>query len=224
MKNGTEQEVIKSFNKISNFEDSWDHNKHYQKYLLDFLPKRPELALDIGCGTGEFSLQLSKYSQKVIGIDVSPQMIAQAHQRFPAKNISYLEKDAESFLRKSENKFDVIASIATLHHTDLAEIFDLVNKALTPNGVFLVLDLYEEKSLVDKVISGLAALVNPWFNLLKNGQINITEEESKAWEEHAKFDKYSSLGFIKKHAQKAFGKVKIKRHLFWRYSLIATKR
>jgi ubiquinone/menaquinone biosynthesis C-methylase UbiE len=45
------------------------------------LPVQRRSALDIGCGTGEFSRLLSKRFEEVIATDLSPNMIEVAKQR-----------------------------------------------------------------------------------------------------------------------------------------------
>jgi len=67
---------------------SWDpklyNEKHafvydYGKLLVDFLdPKANERILDLGCGTGELTFEISKRAENVIGIDNSPEMIQMA--------------------------------------------------------------------------------------------------------------------------------------------------
>ena len=54
-------------------------------------------ALDIGCGAGEISLALARGNPgaKVIGVDVSPHLVAAANQRGEAlDNVSFVEADA----------------------------------------------------------------------------------------------------------------------------------
>lgn len=44
--------VKEDFDKMGRFakqEHEWDHNNHYHDYLLQFVPKKCEMAIDIGC-------------------------------------------------------------------------------------------------------------------------------------------------------------------------------
>lgn len=77
--------------------------------MLD--PKAHERVLDLGCGTGQLTAQISMLAKEVIGIDKSPEMISQAMSKFP--DIQFLVGSAEDF--KFDKPFDAIFSNATLH-------------------------------------------------------------------------------------------------------------
>lgn len=99
----------------------WNANLYNQKHafvyqfgtsLVEMLaPKQGEHILDIGCGTGELSQQISEHCQEVVGIDQSANMVAQARENYPA--LTFLELDAASF--NLDRQFDAIFSNATLH-------------------------------------------------------------------------------------------------------------
>lgn len=77
-----------------------------------------EAVLDIGCGSGQISAELSDVVQKgrVLGIDLSEAMIEHARGQFPPErypNLSFLRMDAAR-IRLSE-VFDVAFSNAALH-------------------------------------------------------------------------------------------------------------
>src|SRR5262245_51175001 len=75
-------------------DDNWNHNRHYHKFLLKQIPERCKQALEIGCGTGEFSRLLAQRSEKVLAIDLSPQMIRLAGERSQAyQNIEFVTAD-----------------------------------------------------------------------------------------------------------------------------------
>lgn len=70
------QKIRDDFNRIALSDRSgWNHNNHYHNFLLKQLPLHCENILDIGCGTGEFSRLLAKRCDRVVAIDLSPQMI-----------------------------------------------------------------------------------------------------------------------------------------------------
>ncbi|WP_173668413.1 class I SAM-dependent methyltransferase, partial [Thermobifida fusca] len=52
--------------------------------LLDLLNAAPgERVLDAGCGTGDHVAQLAAAGVDVLGVDISPEMVARAAARFP---------------------------------------------------------------------------------------------------------------------------------------------
>src|SRR5882672_6114258 len=118
-------------------------NSHYHNFLLRQLPPDCQAALEIGCGKGEFSRRLGERSKRVLALDLSPEMIRIANaQSAQLSNIDFRIADVMSYALPPE-RFDCIASIATLHHLPLREIFLKMKASLKPGGVLLILDLFE---------------------------------------------------------------------------------
>lgn len=69
------------------------------------------LALDFGCGIGRLSVPLAKYYERVVGVDVSGEMIARAK---PAKGVRYMRADSLAGLAR--NSYDLIYTNITLQH------------------------------------------------------------------------------------------------------------
>lgn len=78
--------------------------------------------LDIGCGVG-YSTQ---YNPKSLGIDTSPEMIAQAKSNFPKKNFKI--GHAEFF--KSQYKFDIVTSMFLLHEVPQEHRINIIKNAM----------------------------------------------------------------------------------------------
>ncbi|XP_075140903.1 putative methyltransferase DDB_G0268948 [Leptodactylus fuscus] len=65
-------------------------------YVKEKTNGRPlEMAVDVGCGTGRYTLPLAPHFKKVLGIDISGSQINVAKQYCPAKNVSYMVAPAE---------------------------------------------------------------------------------------------------------------------------------
>lgn len=223
MKNGNDRSVIEQFNRIANLPDHWDHNQQYQEYLIKQIPKGCGRILDVGCGTGELTKKLAAFSEEVIGIDVAENMITEARRRNGSKKITYIPASVEQYLAETGNAFDVIISIAALHHMDEEKVLEQMKSKLTPNGKILILDIVEDRTHSGIFLSFIAMLLNPIMYLIKEGRLKVTAEEKAAWEGHFQYDKYLSTREVKAIAQKVLGKANVRRHLFWRYSLIYQK-
>lgn len=214
-------DIIESFNKIALLDDKWDHKQHYEKMLLKEVLNCNGVALDIGCGTGEFAFKLSKKIKSVSGIDLSPVMIKEAIKRHSGENIKYSIQDFDQL--DEESKFDYVVSIATFHHLCLESTLPKIERLLNNNGKLLVLDLYERKGFIDKILDCVAVPSNYIVKMLKNGR-RVDTKEIEAWEEHSHLDKYMTFNELSNVYHKHLsGDIKIQRLLFWRYVMIYKK-
>ena len=86
-------------------EIKWDTNLYTNKHsfvtkygedLIGWLhPQRGERILDLGCGTGELTFEISESGAEVVGMDNSPEMISKAKATYP--HLQFERKDATNF-------------------------------------------------------------------------------------------------------------------------------
>ncbi|MEL6458018.1 MAG: class I SAM-dependent methyltransferase [Cyanobacteria bacterium J06621_15] len=218
------QKIRNDFDCIAlNEQQGWNHNSHYHRFLLKQLPLKCKIILDIGCGTGEFSRLLAKRADKVIAIDLSPNMIEIAKEKskqYP--NIDFQVADVLQWDFPSE-EFDAIISIATVHHLAVEELLSNLKTALKLGGKLIILDLLEHENLGDKLSDFIAVPLNYFFQTTKNRDIKISPEAVQAMREHLRTDKYLTLSQARRIYQSSLRKAKVKKHLFWRYSMVWEK-
>jgi SAM-dependent methyltransferase len=91
--------------------------------------------VDLGCGYGWFCRWAQEQgAARVVGLDVSEKMLAQAKAMTPAAGITYERADLESFALPDAS-FDVAYSSLTLHYlSDVGRFFATVRRALRPGG------------------------------------------------------------------------------------------
>jgi ubiquinone/menaquinone biosynthesis C-methylase UbiE len=204
-------------------EEGWTTNNHYHTFLLKHVPRNCKNALEIGCGTGALARQLAKRCQRVIALDLSPEMIRVARAR--SSGVDHLEfqlADATSW-NFPQSHFDFVCSIATLHHLDQRELLVKIRHSLKPSGVFVLLDLVQSNSLVEFVFDVFALGVSPSLRLIHNGRLRPPAEVRKAWEQHGQHDHYSTVRQVCALAEDVLSGSTVRRHLFWRYSLVYKK-
>jgi ubiquinone/menaquinone biosynthesis C-methylase UbiE len=100
--------------------------------------------LDVGCGTGVFSLSIAEHAGKVTGIDLTPQMLAQARELQTELNIGNVEwRQADILpLPFHDGMFSVVLTKATFHHlADPAAGFAQMMRVCAPGGRISVSDL-----------------------------------------------------------------------------------
>jgi trans-aconitate 2-methyltransferase len=101
-----------------------------------------ESILDIGCGDGKvtFELSLQVPEGNVLGIDASPDMISLARRTYPPRrfqNLTFQLKDAREL--DFTEKFHLVFSNATLHWiTDHRPVLEGIRRSLRPGGRILL--------------------------------------------------------------------------------------
>ena len=224
MKESLTQKIRNDFDRIAlHDQEGWDHNNHYHRFLLKQLPTHCKTALDIGCGTGEFSRLLAKRVEKVVAIDLSPGMIEVTKQRSrQLSNIDFQVADILHWELPAEN-FDVIVSIATLHHLPVESLLPNLKAALKPGGRLVILDLLEHENLRDRLSDLIAVPLNWCFQALKNRHLQQSSEAAAAMREHVRTDKYLTLSQAQRIYTSSLKRAKVRKHLFWRYSVVWEK-
>jgi SAM-dependent methyltransferase len=204
--------------------DQWNHNNHYHDFLLGHLPARCANVLEIGCGTGAFSRRLAQRSDRVLALDLSPQMIRLARERSREyTNIDYQVADVTGWPFPS-GQFDCIASIATMHHLPLEAMLARLKEALTPAGTLLILDLVQSAGPVDRLQDTLAVPVSAALKLFKNGRLREPPEVQAAWAQHGPHDSYLTFAQVRRICTNILPGAVMRRHLLWRYSIVWRKK
>ena len=201
----------------------WGHNGHYHAFLARHVPRPCGASLEIGCGTGAFSRLLAGVSERVLALDLSPNMVALARERsarFP--NITFEVADVLTRALPAEG-FDCVASIATLHHLPVAEVLPKIKRALKPGGVLLVLDLFQPEGLVDAFTNALAVPLSVGLRLVRRGRPLPPREVRRAWDEHGRRDTYLTLAQAREVCAEMLPGAEVRKHLLWRYSIIWRK-
>jgi SAM-dependent methyltransferase len=199
---------------------AWSHNSHYHVYLLRHLPPRLDSALEIGCGSGEFTRLLARRARRVTALDLSPEMVRVARERSAAcPNIDYFVADTTK-RDISPDTYDCIATIATLHHLPLEPTLTRLRDALRPGGTLLVLDLRAPDFPADYLLSAVAFPYNLALRLLHGLPLREPPHVRAAWEEHGHHDVYPHVAEVKRLSARLLPGARVRRHLLWRYSLI----
>lgn len=128
--------------------DSYSTNSNLQYVFAHEILKKSGLkkhnsVLDIGCGDGRISADISKMVPMglVLGTDISSLMISYAtEQHVPSshKNLGFMPMDAESNI--FSNQFDIVVSFCCLHWVkDQLSALKGIKKALKPDGKAILL-------------------------------------------------------------------------------------
>jgi SAM-dependent methyltransferase len=104
-------------------------------------PAGDERALDSGTGTGALAFALAPHVREVVGVDRSPELLAEARRQAGAfPNVSFVEGDATR-LDVEGGSFDLACCARTLHHIHRPELaIAELTRANRLGGRVLVID------------------------------------------------------------------------------------
>ena len=115
----------------------------FEKTFDHFLPRRPDLVLDLGCGTGAMTVELARRGYDMTGLDLSPEMLSEAYMRADdagKSGILFLEGDISDF-ELYGTVGAVVSCLDVINHLtepeDVKRCFSLVHNYLDPDGLFL---------------------------------------------------------------------------------------
>lgn len=179
-------------NRLDSLKDFWDGlAEKFCSYEIptfennEFLQllKREEMldnngcALDIGCGGGKYSLALAPYFNKIIGTDISKNMIEGARKKCSEENInnvefmevSWEELDAEKL--NWENKFDFVFA----HMTPAVNEEETINKLrhVAKGWCGVTKSVYRKSEIADKINDICGGIYNDYGENELNNLIAI---------------------------------------------------
>jgi len=121
---------------------------------------QPERSLDFGCGVGRLVIPLADLSEKVVGVDVSDHMIAEATsncQKRQIENVSFVKSD--DGLTQLNGSFNLIHSCLVLQHIPTkrgVQFIEALLAHLEPGGIVVIQFYYACKA--PKLIRALVKL------------------------------------------------------------------
>ncbi|MEB8092115.1 class I SAM-dependent DNA methyltransferase [Mammaliicoccus lentus] len=129
-----------AYNRMSDYYDllTADQPYHKWKYIVEhFFSSSENEILDIGCGTGTLTSQLTEYGQ-VSGVDISQEMLEIAESRNPS--INWYCQDMRDL--ELPNQYDMITIFCdSLNYVtepeDILQVFNYIDKYLKDEGIFI---------------------------------------------------------------------------------------
>jgi putative AdoMet-dependent methyltransferase len=138
-------------NQAAEYDKKHNRFRDYEKEVTSFIEglslhnSKNLTLIDLGCGTGAFSIYAAKYFKRIYAVDVAEAMIQQARQKSETliNNITFINAGFLSYEHKEEPA-DIVISSAALHHLpDFWKQIALIriNKMLKLNGIFYLFDI-----------------------------------------------------------------------------------
>ena len=115
----------------------------FERCFDKYLDKKPELILDLACGTGSMTFELQKRGYDMIGADLSEDMLSEAYEKAydnGIQNVLFLRQDMKSF-----ELYGTVGAICCCLDSinyltkdgDLERCFSCVHNYLDPDGLFI---------------------------------------------------------------------------------------
>ncbi|UUN28812.1 bifunctional 2-polyprenyl-6-hydroxyphenol methylase/3-demethylubiquinol 3-O-methyltransferase UbiG [Streptomyces sp. FIT100] len=195
----------------------WDHNAHYHRWILRQVPRRFDTALDVGCGSGDLAGLLAVRAAEVRGIDTDPAIVARAQElTSPEAPVTFTVADAPTGI-PAAGPYDVITCVATIHHLPFGDALRAFRRHLAPGGTLVVVGLYRARTPVDHLLGYAAVPLNAATGWLKNrGRPAPRPVAMTARTRPAEM----SFPDIVREARAVLPGARLRRRLFWRYSLV----
>jgi len=136
----------RQFGILAKYYDALNYNANYKKVadyiesVFDVYQVKPQLVLDLACGTGKLTVELDKRGFDMTGIDLSADMLSVAASKKKRGNILWLNQDMREF--ELYGTVDaVICCFDSLNYIlkekEIKKCFGLVYNYLNPGGLFI---------------------------------------------------------------------------------------
>ncbi|MCF7363439.1 class I SAM-dependent methyltransferase [Vibrio diazotrophicus] len=120
--------------------------KPYLKFIKNYNDNSP-LAIDIGCGRGEWLEILSSFNIKGTGIDLDSGMLKACTEM----NLDVLEGDGISYLKNIESdSISIVSAFHVIEHISFEQLTELVNEAfrVLKRGGLLILETPNPENII----------------------------------------------------------------------------
>jgi trans-aconitate methyltransferase len=152
------------------YDDKLGFISQYGKDMLDILNvQQGERILDLGCGTGDLSHEITQLGATVTGMDLSVEMMGRASEKYP--DIKFIKGNAENFTL--DEPVNAVFSNAALHWIKNAErVVSCVWNALEYGGRFVA--EFGGKGNIEIIVKSITDVLsqdygidanelNPWY-------------------------------------------------------------
>jgi 2-polyprenyl-3-methyl-5-hydroxy-6-metoxy-1,4-benzoquinol methylase len=219
----SEDQLREEFDEIARLSGAHESEDRYDSFLMSQIPLQARSVLDVGCGMGRFTKCLNGSDRQVVGIDLSPEMIARA------KN---LEEDegkltfcCGNFLNMEfpHSSFDSLISVAALHHMPLESAVRRMVELVRPGGTLIIHDLRSDSNVLERISTYFAGLLNCLRRFRRTGRFFAERELRQAWIKHGSSETYLTMNEVRALASSLAPAARAYKHWFWKYTIVWQK-
>jgi len=127
---------------------AWDHRNPNRiakvlGILSEYVGNGRRRILELGCGTGSFTLPFARLNFSVVGIDLLPQFLKVVRSRCNNKtsNIPFLVAGDAEHLPFADNSFNLVFCSFVLHHFPcMSQVLSEIHRVLATDGIFFIVE------------------------------------------------------------------------------------
>lgn len=159
----------------------WPGEIDFYRALAIEVKERGGSILEVGCGTGRVALQLAQEGVPIVGLDLSPAMLAVARQKSQGlSNIRWVEGNMQAF--ELGERFDLILIPGhsfqfMLTPAEQTACLTCIRKHLTPGGKLVIHVNHDDLSWLGGLVQGQGT----GFELRKEYRQNSTKGTVRKW-------------------------------------------
>jgi SAM-dependent methyltransferase len=195
----------------------------YDAFLAAQVPARAARVLDIGCGLGRLAARVVAPGREVIGVDLSPEMVARA--RSLGAGTPGLRFECADFfdLDPGPERFDCVLSAAVLHHLDADAAIARMIRLLAPGGRLVLHDLRTDASVLDRARAACALAHHALGRLVRTGRLRSPKVVRQAWARHGAGEVYLTFREAQALASRLLPGSIVYYHWLWRYTIVCDR-
>ncbi len=194
--------------------ETWDHSdnpglgKVVEAVIANALTDPVSTVLDLGCGSGQLSIPLSKDVESLVAVDISPRMIELLKSKLSDGGINNVVARTASIqeLNFPDGSFDLVVSNYALHHLSDDQKRWIVSRGyqwLKPNGRMVFGDMMfgrgGSKQDRDIIASKISVMLRKgpggWWRIVKNSVRYLVRVQEKPISQQAWVSLFQQAGF-----------------------------
>ena len=190
----------------------WNHNAAFHDEFVADAARRGGRALDVGCGEGLLVQRLAAVCEEAVGIEADPATVERARARLAGVRGAVVRRAdvLDPALRGEVGVFRTVTCVAVLHHLPLEEGLRALSGFVAPGGRLCVVGLAADEGLGDRALSALSVLPNwvasRWHREVRDIGVPVAAPRE-------------SLREIRAVAARVLPGCRLRRRMYWRYSL-----